>query len=84
MKGNSWGFSVKPISDELGFLDFPDEPVACGRKCESRVSHVITWWFSGGTSGRINRISQLSCTEHAKTFADRHGLKWPAQSLEAS
>lgn len=88
----SWGYSVREMNNELAayarrtWKEAQGTNAArycgCGvRNCRAVSTHLIRYCYVTGRAGRTSDQIKERCKDHARAFAEKHGLEWPAPKL---
>lgn len=84
MSERVWGHEVRARTDEdmkrpsWWRDESPWNPPGCShRKCGSLATHEGRYCYITGRAGRVTHRTPYYCEEHARAFAEKHGLQWP-------
>ena len=78
----SWGHAIRPLTEQEQATAAGTGRATCATgRCTEQATHLATYSYITGRSGRVSSAARGVCTPHAEKFAAQHNLT--AQGGEA-
>lgn len=74
-KTRSWGHAIRPLTEQEQASNARTGRATCATgRCTEQATHLTTYRYVTGRSGRVSSAARGVCPTHAEKFAAQHNL----------